>query len=740
MPSIVNQTHAFAIVIGISAYADTTNISPLDGCVPDAIAYVNWLLSIGVPASNIDCHLGYDSAKRAQYQFPNGVHIQQADEESVWNSFKKFIGADHAERLYICASGHGVQTDDGTCFLLQDFALQNASRKNICIEKYIKELLHGLNFDDQFLFIDCCSNFLDPQSMKQTVTSGGPQQVLHESFSTNIHTYYACGKEEKAQQKDGRGIFSKTLIDMIIPEAVNQLWNQYRGRRYFSFDFEHGKWCLDLNTLFTDKISSLVHLISQEIDRPFTPRSSSRGKNKDGIIPLYEFDALPVATLQISTNPETDLRRIRRVNAILSGVFPEWNGLNPSEPITLKIPTNRTVRIFGDPKDDCDELKNDPLLLKAEDGRAHTAELEFKPPPPPKVGNNNVDAISTKQMGGESVFGSNENFSSDGPTAESSIFASNEESIFIGHVGKTHVISKKSRDAYNLIIDRKTSKIRRIEGKISNWAKLTIRTMSSDKMLRVELDGLKQGKKLNLAPDRYLVEVALPWGTWREMLFISRGETSKLVIPENIKNAPLRFEPDSLENNTWTLHKSWLKTYSIDIPLINIFDKIPVRRSVGDPNNARFEPFSATTSPLWDILITNRRPEFASEEMLQSLISTPPNDIEGPQLNLLRLAAAYVSIIDGRTDLGKSLFQKLPDALKMTIDGCIISDALGPNENSPQSVIQKLETGEIPILNYGFVLISRKIDIRAVSKHMPIDNDLNSNALTVIRNRSRYTG
>ena len=736
MPTIKRQDSARAIIIGVSAY-DDKNVKALECGVRDAIAYANWLLSIGVPREKIVLHVSPFPGE--EYDFPEGVERMDATRDQIWRSFAALMNEKNDDRLYVCASGHGVQTRAGTCFLTQDFQLEYFTDRNICIDLYIDNFLRSLNFSEQYLFIDCCSNYLQPQNMIQLVTSGGPGHEPPKRTKTQIHAFFACQETERAQQDaQGRGIFTKALLDHVSAESLDDLWLEYEGKRYFSFDFDKGIWRFDFLSLFVHKVVSEVEGASVDIGRRFRPRYVPAPAYPGGAY-LFDLEGEQAASLTISAKPEADLKRLKRVKASLPAVQPELIKRKPTDPFSIKAPIGRTIKIYGDPANKDEKLVDRPLkaTIAASDGE--TVYLKFASPHAPEtISGIKTDAYSTRRIADAAREGL-------GRTIAGGIFglgvpAGATGSPPVGRVGRP-TTPKRASPPKNLVIRRAKPISDRIEEGLSSWAELKIRDLQSDLVKEVKLSKVNSRKSCRVEPGRYLAEIDLPWGSWRQFLIINTDEKVDLEIPNRTGRPPLRFEPDEKQGATWNWHLKISEKFIPGRPYIAAFDDILIRRSIDDKKRSRFEPFSATRSPLWDILITNKRPEMASTEMLSALVDNPPEDLTEPCLGVLRLGAAYASLLESELELAAALYKTLPEDLQGSLDGRLIDFGLSGGEDAKhgETIVESLIEECEPLLNYGYDVAARWLPPTLVDALIPLDDNLGGGAWTTLFSETRET-
>ena len=736
MPKIKPQNTARAIVIGVSAYEDTANIKPLSGSVPDAIAYTNWLLDIGLRPENIVLHVS--PKPDVSYDYPDGVERRDARRPTIWRSFADLMNINNASRLYVCASGHGVQTREGTCFLAQDFELETFSGQNLCIDLYIDQFLRGLRFKEQYLFIDCCSNYLQVQTMIQKVSSGAPGHTIAQRTPTKIHAFYACQEEERAQQYggNGRGVFTSVLLNSISTKSIAKLWEDYGGQRFFSYDFTKAAWHLNLKNLFTEKITTDVEHASRKMSREFSPRYVlSANGNSDPH--LYEFEDLPSTTLTITTKPEKDLHRLSRITATLPGVSPEFSKTSGNSPFKINAPLNRQLKLFGEPAKSSDQLKKRPLIINVKNKSGETARLEFAShPPSPPPSNKILDAYSATRLPSNSTEGFSPGGETRGLTRVSGGDAQFDGLGFPPSVGQIDIGASNEPEAPsdNLLITRTSGASEPIHERLPGWANLTIDGMDHDENHQMSLGSLSDETSMELSPGRYMAKIALPWGNWRKLLILNTGENTSLHIPDTISQTPLRFENDDSENKTWAWLQQTAENSEIGIYHTAQYGDIPLRRSLGNEGRSRVEPYSATMSVAWDILITNKRHQMANDKLLSDLIDHPPTDMMRSCLDILRLAGAYMSLNLENRKLAHSLYETLPEELMNSLDGRLISYDLNAHESDAnyEVIVGYFERGDQPLLTYGYDIAEKCLKIEHSKQFIPYSDFLGPSAWTVI--------
>jgi hypothetical protein len=203
----------FAVVVGVEKYAAGTELN-LPGPVHDAGRFIRWLLSKGVPSSQILLFLSPLETNQAQAnQF--GLPAQPAEEALITAALLDTLPQRAGDLLFLFWGGHGVMDAEGNRRLLYADAMTNNLRNlnlNSLLNAWRTQALRG--FLRQICLVDACANYLERRfsgvSLPGHVYPAGLPRTDVKQFAL-----LAAAPGEFAKNSGRSGIFSSALLDRL---------------------------------------------------------------------------------------------------------------------------------------------------------------------------------------------------------------------------------------------------------------------------------------------------------------------------------------------------------------------------------------------------------------------------------------------------------------------------------------------------------------------------------------------
>lgn len=252
----------WALVIGIDRYDKPEEMPSLTGAAADAVAAVQWLRRLGVPADQILLHAAPSDATKPALD-ALGVPYSPARSVQVFESIAKLDAVKTGTRLYVFLSGHGLfEPSSHRLFLLQD-AGKGYQLFNLGIEAY-GDLFLSWPFRRQFLFMDGCQNYPYSLTERQRIEAAGPPGIRADFTPDPNNSLIACFAASQGQTADevnGRGALLNRLLPALDPDDP-WLWA-------VDLDFGTGRRTVDLRKLI------YRHLLEQ-VERDTANRSRQR--------------------------------------------------------------------------------------------------------------------------------------------------------------------------------------------------------------------------------------------------------------------------------------------------------------------------------------------------------------------------------------------------------------------------------------------------------------------------------
>jgi hypothetical protein len=158
----LKRTHA--VVVGVEKY-DAGTAWDLDGPAADARRFVEWLLTRGVPAEQVQMFLA-PLGHNQPWNAPAGLTVEPADRASILRGLFTTLAARRGDLLLVYWGGHGVLTVDDTRRLYYADATQLA-KFNLDLTALLVSLRTDVlpGFPRQVVIVDACQNYLDEAAL-----------------------------------------------------------------------------------------------------------------------------------------------------------------------------------------------------------------------------------------------------------------------------------------------------------------------------------------------------------------------------------------------------------------------------------------------------------------------------------------------------------------------------------------------------------------------------------------------
>lgn len=221
MPHPANPQATYALVVGIEEYAAGPEWNELDGPVPDARRFSDWLLARGVPAENISLFLSPRDSNRALLTsaLPHG---QPATQAAISDALVNGLSQRRGDLLYIFWGGHGIITAAEERWLFYADATAN-SMLNLDVTSLLTMLRSTLfrGFDQQICIIDACANFVEdwanPSKFpRQTFPQHQPRDACEQFVLFAAKAGDVAGNLNHEQT----GLFSKQVLEQLAAQPA----------------------------------------------------------------------------------------------------------------------------------------------------------------------------------------------------------------------------------------------------------------------------------------------------------------------------------------------------------------------------------------------------------------------------------------------------------------------------------------------------------------------------------------
>jgi hypothetical protein len=297
-----NANSTWAVVVGIDAY---DHFNHLTGAANDAVAAVGWLRRLSVPDGQIMLHAAPTEASDKAVN-DLGMTVGGCTEPAIFESFQRLIEGQGGSKLFVFLSGHGVFEPGGERVFLTQEASETVL-SNLGIAWYTKLLL-GLPFERQIIVMDGCLNLPYSPAKRASFTGGQhpgvapgpPRAEVLQAFC------YGASQGERAQESDGRGIFSANLLTALDPDQPQSAC--------VDIDDATGTVQLDLMRAVQKVAGPETTDQAGQMDRVQSPgiQITSMGKTPP-VVPVAEFTPADPVRLTVSIGPDTALPDVTRV-------------------------------------------------------------------------------------------------------------------------------------------------------------------------------------------------------------------------------------------------------------------------------------------------------------------------------------------------------------------------------------------------------------------------------------------
>jgi hypothetical protein len=644
--------NAAAVVIGIDRY-DRPGVPALPGCVSDALLATNWLLSIGVPADRISVHIGPD---QAQPTFP--VPTKAADIRTVQSALHALKGGS-GDQLFLFISGHGKYVAGaGPVFCCQDYNVeQDETRENLQIEAFIYWFC-SLNYRDQFLFYDACQDDAASFDQISRLVPMGPRDPVgtYRPIASNAFTAcFACSPGQTAWAGDGRGVLIRYALEKLDLSSWQTLDRDAPEQDAVDYNWATGERVIDLRKLFPQNIAPQITRAAADAGKSQAPFCQSFGRAlSEDAAPILKLSPWPAASVTVRLEPPTVVYDLMWIK-LKSDVVPRPCVLqNPlTIPAILKFPQDDQVRASGGlaPNSPWEPVKS-PVLEKL-NGLDANVTLEFRPILQPRAndGRGEINIVVdggagalpevTKQLPqlqrklGRSFSNVVVEHTARGtsiqfdPKDMESVNAAKSLGADwlkafrrISHPGGASVVLSPPDHPRNIVpnalFDFDGGSAADIAGYLADFECVTIDSLSGDMPPHVaSLRDLERHPMDWFEPGQCRISVELPWGRWTSRFRVgARGRITRVTLPRSIGLDPLRNryrrgETDgprllALDENAGS--SFWTASAIVDGGTSWVLGTVPVPILVlFAASGPRVEPFSETTLPEWDQLLTAGR-------------------------------------------------------------------------------------------------------------------------------------
>lgn len=221
----VSAHETLAIVVGIERYHSAIDPHGLDGPVPDACRFVDWLLRKDVPPANITLLTAPlpENEHLVEKHEQQGVRIVEARAETIRRRLITELPAERSELLFLVWGGHGVIHHEQRKLVFPDTT--STDPRNFNLSSFVKYLrtITFKNHPRQQLVIDTCSIFAkEPRTLGWK--AGLSDERFHGGapFALDQQVYLASSDGESARNSNARktGYFSEAVLHALdeLPE------------------------------------------------------------------------------------------------------------------------------------------------------------------------------------------------------------------------------------------------------------------------------------------------------------------------------------------------------------------------------------------------------------------------------------------------------------------------------------------------------------------------------------------
>jgi hypothetical protein len=580
----------WALVIGIDQYDNQGEMPPLTGAAADAVAAVQWLRQLGVPAEQILLHAAPSHATKPALD-ALGVPYGPARANKVFESIAKLDAVKTGTRLYVFLSGHGLyEPSSHRLFLLQD-AGKGYQLFNLGIRAY-SSLFRSWPFKRQFLFMDGCQNYPYSLTERQKIEAAGPPGIRADFTPDPQNSLIACFAASQGQTADevnGRGAFLNRLLPALNPDEP-WLWA-------VDLDFGTGRRTVDLRKLI---YRQLVEQVEQD--------TANRSRQRVQAFPLgaaQSEDCWPIIALRsrLSSRVRVDIKPAHAVAAVESLYVrvrdePQWSlpwRRHSGKPIVTPIDACLPKGLQG--RAECNVSPSDEWRLYRSELKFDTSsdkDLIFNlsrrrrppSPPPPPIGSPGPAAyasVETVGPDGQPMYplydyapiaeelGIPEPHTGDQVAPGVTIIRHEDGPEFTG-TSDASVAVAETAFAWADVINKATTadiavvtsawgrsdtdippNVRvimpsggadRLAGPLASVPVVSMTPVGEPSNPALtqwySLQDLEAAPELRVEPGPTHVALTLPWGSWAQTMHVSAIGTAKVAFPASVGTPPLR--------------------------------------------------------------------------------------------------------------------------------------------------------------------------------------------------------
>jgi hypothetical protein len=576
-----DAAQTWALVVAVDRY-DDARVNRLKGSIADAVAAVNWLRNLGVPAANILVNASPDGHAAINAL---GIVPDDAREKSIWSSIDSIAKVANGDRLFVFLSGHGIYDADNRrrVFLAQDYAKSNDWAANLDIELYIDFFL-SLSFRRQFLFFDGCLNYAMDKSLRSIVTPGKPKiEGFTPKPDNGLIACYAAAQGQRATELGGRGAMMRQLLDELDLTQLRALTPQDLRQNSIVYGWRDGSRRLSLRALFTDFVKPKVEaaVAAAAGGARQTPGIKDYGAAEQQFLPLLELAPEPTAQVTIDVRPEEAKPAVERIN--LHVRLPSRDHDLPVIPLplalpdTCRVPKHARVTLLCKPLPEW-EVEEAPPDFSA-DAAEHDAifKLRRNPSPPSpydldaltkfnvKVGHLTADTYLRPDDYDhfEQTIGrpAGMNHHEDGPDFD--VIEGKYETTRTIAIDWARAIRARKKVDVVIAPPRRTKEQSRPNLRFKfepGWARRVAGFLDEAPLIAIERPGatnrgslwnqpgdysaaaLEDLRAVHVEPGTNRVRIDLPWGSWIEFVDVPATGHALVTVPESVGLPPLRNE------------------------------------------------------------------------------------------------------------------------------------------------------------------------------------------------------
>lgn len=306
----------WALVVGIDAY---DHVKTLTGAARDAVDVVAWLRRLGVPDDQVLLHAAPAPATQKAVA-GLGITVNGCREPDLWQSFAR-LSEVSGSKLLVFLMGHGLFEPGGE----RVFLTQEASPtfvKNLGIEWYAA-FLRGQDFPEQYLVMDGCLNLPYTAAERSKFVAGEQAGVALPPPRADVRQVFCFSAQqgERAQEIDGHGLFTRTLLATLDPDEPNT--------QCVDIDETTGIVRLDLARAVNDVVAPCVTARVPRQHPGFQPLGAV---STPSVLPIVELVPESTARVRVLVDPGTAVGGVRRIT--LWSESNAWRCTQPRAPQT----------------------------------------------------------------------------------------------------------------------------------------------------------------------------------------------------------------------------------------------------------------------------------------------------------------------------------------------------------------------------------------------------------------------